>query len=69
MLTNEIDVDVSPAPVRRSAVTVDLNRGEHEIVVAFDARSGDAVGFHVSFEMPALERAEPCNPRFPVVTQ
>jgi len=50
-------------------VSLDLDAGEHEIVVAFDTDNGSGVGFHFSFEVPEAERPKVGAPRFPVVIQ
>ena len=58
---------VNPALPDRSTVDVRLNRGIHEIVIAFDTDHGQGWGFFMAFEMPESARKPSVRPSFPTL--
>ncbi len=55
----------NPAAPGRSAVTVDLTEGEHEVAIAFDTHGGWGWGVIFVWEMPKSARPKGAQPWFP----
>jgi len=56
---------VNPAMPDRSNVTVELSKGTHEFMIAFDTDSGGGWGFYFWFEIPPSARKRGAKPEFP----
>jgi hypothetical protein len=54
-------------PAIRTSATVELARGEHEIMIAFDTNNGVNWGLYASFEIPRTYRVPGRQPAFPIV--
>ena len=55
----------NPAPLYRSKVSLALEKGTHEIVIAFDTAKGMGWGIFVSFEVAKSEQKAKARPVFP----
>lgn len=56
---------INPAPVKRSRARLSLDKGVHEIMIAFDTAKGKGWGIFCTFEIPKSARKGRARPVFP----